>query len=616
MPIINTSDTTDTTSFINAVINNIPTNGLWMFDTIQSLPINFFNENLDTSYSEISFKIIKHLLKNEPYNDLLTNDVLKHIIHKSFNFDILLKSLDHTNHILECFHGPTLTFKDFGCRFLANLIQVINPNKNNIVLVATSGDTGSAVADAFHTIPNYKVVILYPKNKVSMIQQLQMTTYGDNIIPIAMLDGTFDDCQIFIKSILRDNDLKNSPTIHFISSNSVNLARLIPQITYYVYAYIQLLKYNTTHSLSNQKLLISVPSGNCGNITGCLISKQLGVPVDIIIAAQNSNNTFVNWIHTDTFTPKKSILTIANAMDVGNPSNFKRIFYMYPTPPKHLKGYVITEKNILETIHDVFISYNYIIDTHTAVAYCSKEFFINQAKHTYQSIVVSTSHPIKFIDNISHSIPNIKQHLSIPKKIEYLQSKEKDIIEINNNYNLFKQTIQILFNSPNSKKPNILLIGFPGCGKTTISNYIHEMYDMNTINIDTILEINHNMNLFNLIKKHGEEKFKKIEEITILHSLERSNKTIISPGGSVIYYPKVFEFCKQNNILVIFLKTNLHTLLERTDQFTNRGIVGLDNIPSFYKKRSSLYTKYANIIVNCDNHSIKYIGDLIYNRLL
>ena len=635
MPIINTSNIENKTTFIDAAINSIPSGGLWMFDSIQPLPDNFFTESLDLSFKEITYKVITHLLNDEPYHNVLTDAVLLSIVNESFNFDIVLQSLDDSTFMLECFHGPTLTFKDFGCRFLAKLIQAVNPHKNNIVLVATSGDTGSAVADAFYNMPNYKVVILYPKDKVSVIQKLQMTTYGKNIIPIAIAGGTFDDCQTFVKSLLRDEDFTHDDSsLHFISSNSVNIARLIPQITYYVYAYIQLLQYNNKHSIPTKKLLISVPSGNCGNITGCMIAKQLGIPVDMIIAAQNTNNTFVEWIHTGSFQPKKSTLTISNAMDVGNPSNFKRIEYLYPFCPKHLTGYTINEQDILTTIKNVYERYNYIIDTHTAVAYCSKNIYCNNTindpdhinsidktnntNNTYQSIIVSTSHPIKFIDKVEDAIPELKDKVTIPTHIQKLIKQPKDLLEINNNYEQCKQSFHIMFNhpSPSNKKPTILLIGFPGCGKSTISKYIHTTYTMNTIDVDSVIEKNHKMDLFTVIRTHGEQKFKKIEELSIIHILESSTHTIISPGGSVIYYPSVFECCKKNNIVVVYLQTNLDTLLERTENFTNRGIVGLDDIPSFYKKRNILYRKYANIMIDCNNQSVSYIGDLLFNRLL
>ena len=635
MPIINTSNIENKTTFIDAAINSIPSGGLWMFDSIQPLPDNFFTESLDLSFKEITYKVITHLLNDEPYHNVLTDAVLLSIVNESFNFDIVLQSLDDSTFILECFHGPTLTFKDFGCRFLAKLIQAVNPHKNNIVLVATSGDTGSAVADAFYNMPNYKVVILYPKDKVSVIQKLQMTTYGKNIIPIAIAGGTFDDCQTFVKSLLRDEDFTHDDSsLHFISSNSVNIARLIPQITYYVYAYIQLLQYNNKHSIPTKKLLISVPSGNCGNITGCMIAKQLGIQVDMIIAAQNINNPFVEWIHTGSFQPKKSVLTISNAMDVGNPSNFKRIEYLYPSPPKHLTGYSINKKDILTTIKKVYETYNYIIDTHTAVAYCSKNIYcfndinsmdnidsiesMDNRSNVYQSIIVSTSHPIKFIDKVEEDIPILKNKITIPVHIQQLMEQPKDNLEINNNYKQCKHSLQIMFNrpTPSTIQPNILLIGFPGCGKSTISKYIHETYHMNTIDVDSVMEKNHNMDLFTLIRIHGEQKFKNIEERSIIHSLETSANTIISPGGSVIYYPKVFETCVKNNIVVIYLQTALDTLLERTEHFTNRGIVGLDDIPSFYKKRNILYRKYANIMIDCNNQSVSYIGDLLFNRLL
>ena len=295
--------------------------GLFMPERIPSLPKAFFNNIGNMSLQEISF-----IVANTLFGKDVESEVLKDIVYDALNFDIPLKHVTGNMYSLELFHGPTLAFKDVGARFMARLLGYFNSKSNDKsmvnVLVATSGDTGSAVANGFLGVPGVRVFVLYPQGKVSRIQESQFTTLGKNITAIEV-NGTFDDCQALVKNAFMDKELNQR--MKLTSANSINVARFLPQMFYYFYAYAQIAKRG--QKLDN--IVVAVPSGNFGNICSALIGKAMGLPIKRFIAANNSNDVFYQYLQTGKYEPRKSIQTIANAMDVGDPSNFARVLDLY-----------------------------------------------------------------------------------------------------------------------------------------------------------------------------------------------------------------------------------------------------------------------------------------------
>lgn len=400
---------------------------------IPTLPNKFFKKIHSLNFQEIAFEVAKTLLKDDiPIKNL------KKIVSESINFDApLVKIINKKKPIyaLELFHGPTLAFKDFGARFMAHLMSYFlqNSNKKVTILVATSGDTGSAVASGFFNIKNIQVVLLYPSKKVSKIQEQQLTTMGGNITTLEV-KGTFDDCQKLVKQAFTDNELKNKfqKNNNFLSSaNSINIARLITQSFYYFYAYSQLPK-------NTKPPIICVPSGNFGNLTAGLIAKKMGLPVNKFIAATNINDIFPKYLKTGKFKAKPSKKTISNAMDVGNPSNFARILELYKNNIKKLRKDVwsqsFSDEQTKNAIIEVEKKYNYIMDPHGAVAYLGLTEYLK--KHNkYPGIFFETAHPSKFANIVE---PLIKKPIPCPKRLAACLKKQKRTIKLANDFNDFK----------------------------------------------------------------------------------------------------------------------------------------------------------------------------------
>ena len=426
MEIINTENINEKTIFENALLNSLPSfNGLWFPEKINKLPDIFFNTIETLSFNEIAFTVLKNITDYK-----LSDEKLKKVINKAFNFPVKLKELDKKIHILETFHGPTYTFKDFGARFLACYLEeyLSTSNEKYNVLVSTSGDTGSAIASAFHNIPNIEVTILYPKNRISKIQELQMTTYGDNITAYC-IENNFDQCQSMVKKAFLDKNIK----VKLISANSINIGRLIPQSIYYFYAYA-LLKKKYGGSIINN-IVFSVPCGNCGNLTGGLIAKKMGLPVKFI-ACQNENSVFIDYIQSGLYAPIISKKTFSSAMDVGNPSNVKRIDYLYnkniESMNDDIKYNYCDEDMTIKNIFDVWEKYNYIIDPHTAVSY--NGVINNKSNKNPYYIIISTANPLKFRNTIFKAI-NILPELN--SQLKQLEKKENLSIPLKNNYDFF-----------------------------------------------------------------------------------------------------------------------------------------------------------------------------------
>ncbi|OGU33874.1 MAG: threonine synthase [Ignavibacteria bacterium GWB2_35_6b] len=426
MKFYTTNNATKFVTFKEAVLKGLAEDGgLFMPEFIPRLDSSFINNLENFSFQEIAFAIAQKFIEDE----IEEND-LKHIIERAINFPAPLVKLSDDLNILELFHGPTLAFKDFGARFMAETISHFTKEKLNI-LVATSGDTGSAVAGGFFGKENINVFLLYPSGKVSEIQEKQLTTWGGNITALE-IEGTFDDCQRLVKAAFADKELTSQ--MKFSSANSISIARLLPQIFYYFEAYKQLQD-------KNRETIVCVPSGNLGNLTAGLFAKMMGLSINKFIAATNRNDIFTKYINTGNFEPRASVQTLSNAMDVGNPSNFVRIINSYKNLYEKIKSDIysssFTDDETIETIKEVYEKYDYVIDPHGAVGYLAVKKFIeeNNIKNA-NSIVLESAHPAKFLDTVEEAI-NIK--VEIPSRLEECFHKEKQSDKLSANYEDFKR---------------------------------------------------------------------------------------------------------------------------------------------------------------------------------
>ncbi len=420
-----------------AVLRGLPEdNGLYMPENIRPLPKEFFSKIEEYSFSEIAFIVSNHMI-----GDSIPEDDLKKIVESSINFPAPLVSLDKTTHVLELFHGPSLAFKDFGARFMAQLMGYFNnEDKELVILVATSGDTGGAVASGFYKTKGIKVVILYPSGKVSHLQEQQLTTLGHNIHALEV-DGSFDDCQAMVKSAFLDIELREK--IKLSSANSINIARLIPQTFYYFEAYKQLKD-------KNLPLVVSVPSGNFGNITAGLFAKKMGLPIHKFIAATNSNDIVPDFLISGKYTPKVSVSTISNAMDVGNPSNFYRMIDLYYEENDESKidcstwnnlkddviGLSFSDKETKEGIKQVKEKYEYLLDPHGSVAYLAQKDYKLNLKSQINTIILETAHPSKFIAVVENIID---KKIIVPERLKSLTEKEKISTKMSSSYEELKE---------------------------------------------------------------------------------------------------------------------------------------------------------------------------------
>jgi threonine synthase len=419
----------------NTILKGIPDDGgLFMPVSIPKMPPEFFNRMGSLSFQEISFEIAKNLL-----HDAIPHKILKDIITDALNFDAPIFQLDDNIFVLELFHGPTLAFKDFAARFMARTMSffVDDTDTKLNVLVATSGDTGSAVAHGFHNTPGIRVIILYPSKKISGIQEKQITTLGGNVIALEV-EGTFDDCQALVKRAFLDPELSNK--LWLTSANSINIARLIPQSFYYFYAYAQLKD-------KESPVVFSVPSGNLGNLTGGLFAKMMGLPVSKFIAANNVNNTFYKYLKTGTFKPQAAIKTISNAMDVGNPSNFARILDLYNNSVEKMRNDIysasFSDNQTKNAIREVYNKYNYILDPHSAVGYMGLKQYFSEVKFQGKGIFCATAHPAKFSSIVEEIIG---RKVEIPPRLKKYLDRERKSILISNDFEDFKDFLLTLSN--------------------------------------------------------------------------------------------------------------------------------------------------------------------------
>ncbi len=421
--------TKNTSSFVGlgeAIMKGLPDdNGLFMPEHFPKLPEQFIKNLKDYTFQEIAFEVSKTLFQGAiPENDL------KEIIDNSINFPAPIQTLDEQTHILELFHGPSLAFKDFGARFMAQIMSYFNRgnDKELVILVATSGDTGGAVASGFYKTPGTKVVILYPKGKVSMLQEKQLTTLGHNISALEV-EGTFDDCQALVKQAFLDKEL--NAKIRLTSANSINIARLVPQSFYYYEAFKQLNDYINP-------IVFVVPSGNYGNITAGLIAQKMGLPISHFVAASNANDIVPHYLCTGDYNPRPSVRTLSNAMDVGNPSNFARMQdlfgFTWNNMSESISGYSINDEATKLGIKEVFEKFNYVIDPHGAVGYLAFKAYQKNHPNT-KGIILETAHPSKFKDSVEEVIG---QKVDIPERLAILSNKKKESTLMNTMFNPFK----------------------------------------------------------------------------------------------------------------------------------------------------------------------------------
>lgn len=425
-----TNKQTPDVSLQEAVVKGLAADkGLFMPEKIKQLPKSFYDK-IDT----LSFQEIAYTVADAFFGEDVDSDTLKQIVYDTLNFDTPLVHVSDNIYSLELFHGPTLAFKDVGGRFMARLLGyfIKKQGQSDVkVLVATSGDTGSAVANGFLGVDGIHVYVLYPKGKVSHIQECQFTTLGQNITAIE-IDGTFDDCQTLVKTAFMDADLNKQ--LNLTSANSINVARFLPQAFYYFYGYAQLKKAGKANDV-----VFCVPSGNFGNITAGLIAKRMGLPVKRFIAANNSNDIFYEYLQTGKYNPRPSVQTIANAMDVGAPSNFARVIDLYNHSAdeirKDITGFRYKDAAIAETVKDTFEKTGYLLDPHGA---CGYQALTDGLSKDENGIFLETAHPAKFKETVEEIIG---KPIEIPQPLQAFMKGEKKSIGLKNNYDLFKDTL-------------------------------------------------------------------------------------------------------------------------------------------------------------------------------
>lgn len=401
--------------------------GLYMPHNIRILPASFY-EQID----QLSFQEIASQVADAFFGEDVPAETLKQIVYDTLSFDVPVVRVKENIYSLELFHGPTLAFKDVGGRFMARLLGyfIRKEGKRQVnVLVATSGDTGSAVANGFLGVEGIHVYVLYPKGKVSEIQEKQFTTLGRNITAVEV-DGTFDDCQALVKSAFMDQELNER--MQLTSANSINVARFLPQAFYYFYAYAQMKKLGR-----EKELVVCVPSGNFGNITAGLFAKRMGLPVKRFIAANNRNDIFYQYLKTGQYAPKPSVQTIANAMDVGDPSNFARILDLYEGShdaiASEISGETYTDNQIRETVQLTYDETGYLLDPHGACGYRALSENLQPGE---VGVFLETAHPAKFLHTVEDIIGT---DINIPEKLKAFMNGTKQSVPMSKNFMTFKE---------------------------------------------------------------------------------------------------------------------------------------------------------------------------------
>ena len=411
-----------------AVVRGLaPDKGLYMPQEIRPLPQEFFDNIENMSFQEMSYQVAHNF-----FGDDVDAESLREIVFDTLAFETPIVKVEDNIYSLELFHGPTLAFKDVGARFMARLLRyfIKREGKEQVnVLVATSGDTGSAVANGFLGVDGIHVYVLYPKGKVSKIQESQFTTLGKNITAIEV-DGVFDDCQALVKSAFMDEELQGHMNI--TSANSIKVARFLPQAFYYFNAYAQAKKLGKADNLT-----ICVPSGNFGNITAGLFAQRMGLPIKHFIAANNANDIFYNYLLSGIYSPKASIQTIANAMDVGDPSNFARILDLYKSSHteicNHISGATYSDDEIAATMKKCYEQTGYVLDPHGA---CGYQALKDNLKEGETGVFLETAHPAKFKEKVDAILST---NIEIPTRLADFMKGKKQSLEMAADFSAFKQ---------------------------------------------------------------------------------------------------------------------------------------------------------------------------------
>ena len=401
--------------------------GLFFPETLPSFNKEFIQSLHLYSDMEIAYQCMKDFTGNE-----IPSEILRKIVAETISFEVPLKKINDDISVLELFHGPTLAFKDIGAGFMSRCLSYFleNQQKKVTVLVATSGDTGGAVAHGFYDLPGIDVVILYPKNRVSPVQEKQLTALGKNIYALEV-NGSFDDCQSLVKQAFSNEEINSR--LFLTSANSINIARWLPQQIYYLLALKQ------WQQQEKKAPVISVPSGNFGNICAGILAHLRGLPTEHFIAACNANDVIPEYLKTKKFNPKKASATLSNAMDVGDPSNFVRIMELFKNEfdplQNNISGYSIDDQKTLQTITEVYNKYQYILDPHSAVAFASLEQYL-QENPGKKGFILGTAHPVKFPDAVESAI---QTKIEIPQSLDDLMKKEKKTVEINSDFEELKR---------------------------------------------------------------------------------------------------------------------------------------------------------------------------------
>lgn len=417
-------------SLEEAIFNSLPPdNGLYMPESIPRISEEFLADIENKSFNEIAIEVTHTLLGSE-----ITRSEIESIIDRAYDFEAPVVQITPNDYVLELFHGPSMAFKDFGARFMATIMSYFlqRSDKEIRILVATSGDTGGAVAQGFYKVPGISVTILYPSGKVSDIQEKQLTTLGHNVTAIEV-DGTFDDCQRLVKEAFLDPEL--NAKYNLASANSINIARLIPQSFYYFAAYAQLKKLG-------RPLVISVPSGNFGNLSAGILAYRMGLPVEHFIAATNLNNAVPRYLESGKYEPRPSIETISNAMDVGSPSNFVRLKRFFgdewKSVTEKVSGAFYNDEQTQKAMREVFGNANYVMCPHTAVAYRGLQEYRKKNRGNFVGLFLSTAHPAKFIDLVEETIG---KSIEVPERLKSLLNIEKVAIRMKPDFEAFKQLL-------------------------------------------------------------------------------------------------------------------------------------------------------------------------------